>query len=62
MSCWLVINFNIFPKIHLGVHIVVAPGAVVTLSFPDGNQAIGGHPIVKFKQLPKYEGKKLLNV
>lgn len=42
------------------VHIVMAPISVVTLPFPEGYQAICGHPVAKFKKPPKYERKKWL--
>lgn len=44
----------ILPGVELGPHTVVAAGAVVTKSFPDGNQLLGGNPAVVIKKLNEY--------
>lgn len=44
----------ILPGVELGPHTVVAAGAVVTKSFPEGNQVIGGNPAVVIKRLEPY--------
>lgn len=44
----------ILPGVELGPHTVVAAGAVVTKSFPEGNQLIGGNPAVVIKKLEEY--------
>jgi hypothetical protein len=44
----------ILPGVELGPHTVVAAGAVVTKSFPEGNQIIGGNPAVVIKKLEEY--------
>jgi len=43
-KCWLGMNSMILPGVHLGDHTVVAAGAVVTKSFPEGNCIIAGIP------------------
>lgn len=44
----------ILPGVELGPHTVVAAGAVVTKSFPEGNQLLGGNPAVVIKKLDGY--------
>jgi len=44
----------ILPRVELGPHTVVAAGAVVTKSFTEGNQLIGGNPAVIIKKLDHY--------
>jgi len=44
----------ILPGVELGPHTVVAAGAVVTKSFLDGNQLIGGNPAVVIKKIDNY--------
>ena len=44
----------ILPGVELGPHTIVAAGAVVTKSFPNGNQLIGGNPAVVIKELKEY--------
>ncbi len=44
----------ILPGVELGPHTVVAAGAVVTKSFLEGNQLIGGNPAVVIKKLGDY--------
>ena len=45
----------ILPGVELGPHTVVAAGAVVTKSFLEGNQLIGGNPAVVIKKLNDYK-------
>jgi acetyltransferase-like isoleucine patch superfamily enzyme len=47
----------ILPGIELGEHTVVAAGSVVTKSFPDKNQLIGGNPAKLIKNLEEYKDK-----
>lgn len=47
-------NCIILPGVELGPHTVVAAGAVVTKSFLEGNQLIGGNPAVVIKKLEGY--------
>ena len=44
----------ILPGVELGPHTIVAAGAVVTKSFTEGNQIIGGNPAVVIKTLNDY--------
>jgi hypothetical protein len=43
-GCWLGMNSVILPGVHLGERTVVAAGAVVTHSFPDGRCVLAGNP------------------
>jgi acetyltransferase-like isoleucine patch superfamily enzyme len=54
-NCWLGASVIILPEVELGEHTVVAAGAIVTKSFPDGNQVIGGNPAKVIKRLDEYE-------
>jgi len=48
----------ILPGVELGEHTVVAAGAVVTKSFPEGNQVLAGNPARVIKQIGKYETRQ----
>ena len=50
-NCWLATNATILAGVELGEHTVVAAGAVVTKSFPDGNQMLAGNPATMVKKL-----------
>lgn len=54
-NSWLATNCIILPGVELGEHTIVAAGAVVTKSFPEGNQIIGGNPARIIKALGEYE-------
>jgi acetyltransferase-like isoleucine patch superfamily enzyme len=43
-NCWLGVNCIILPGVSLGANTIVAAGAVVTKSFPEGNITIAGVP------------------
>lgn len=43
-KCWIGMNSVILPGVVLGNNTIVAAGAVVTKSFPQGNLIIGGTP------------------
>ncbi len=49
--CWIGMNSMILPGVTLGPHTVVAAGAVVTRSFPDGYCVLGGVPAQVIKVL-----------
>lgn len=55
-DCWLGANAIILPGVELGEHTVVAAGAIVTKSFPEGNQVLAGNPAKVIKKLGAYEG------
>lgn len=52
----LTTNCVILPGVELGPHTVVAAGAVVTKSFPEGNQILAGNPARVIKKLDEYKG------
>lgn len=49
--CWVGMNSVILPNVVLGPRTVVAAGAVVTKSFPEGFCVIGGNPAKKIKDI-----------
>ena len=53
-NSWLATNAIILPGVKLGPHTIVAAGTVVTKSFPEGNQILGGVPAVVVKKLGDY--------
>lgn len=50
-KCWVGMNAVILPGVELGDNTVVAAGAVVTKSFPEGNCIIGGVPAKVLRKL-----------
>jgi acetyltransferase-like isoleucine patch superfamily enzyme len=55
-NSWLGAHAIVLPGVKLGPHTVVAAGAVVTKSFPEGDQILGGNPARVIKKLPPYKG------
>lgn len=51
--CWIGMNSMILSGVILGPRTIVAAGAVVTKSFPDGYCIIGGNPAKIIKELDK---------
>ena len=51
--CWIGMNSVILPGVHLGHHTIVAAGAVVTKSFPEGYVIVGGNPAKVIKELDR---------
>ncbi|MCF6364795.1 MAG: acyltransferase [Bacteroidales bacterium] len=51
----LLANSIILPGVELGEHTIVAAGSVVTKSFPENNQLIGGNPAKVLKKLGAYK-------
>ncbi len=51
--CWLGMNSVVLPRVELGDHTIVAAGAVVTRSFPEGYCVLGGNPARKIKDLER---------
>lgn len=56
-NCWLGTGAIVLPGVHLGDHVVVAAGAVVTKSFPESDILIGGVPARVIKQIEPYRGQ-----
>ncbi len=54
-NSWIANGSIILAGIELGEHTVVAAGAIVTKSFPEGNQLIGGNPAKIIKKLEDYK-------
>ena len=54
-NCILLTNCVILPGVELGEHTIVAAGTVVTHSFPDGNQVIGGIPAKVIRKTSEYK-------
>ncbi len=50
-KCWIGMNAILLPGVVLGDHTVVAAGAVVTQSFPEGHCVLGGTPAKVIKKL-----------
>lgn len=48
---WIGSHVVILPGVRLGEHTIVAAGAIVTKSFPEGFQVIGGNPAEVIKVL-----------
>ena len=54
-NCWIGAGAIILPEVELGEHTVVGAGSVVTKSFKESNQVIGGNPAKIIKKLSKYK-------
>lgn len=50
-NCWIGMNCVILPGVHLGDNTIVAAGAVVTSSYPEGHCVLGGVPAKILKKL-----------
>ena len=46
-------NAVVMPNVELGDHTIVAAGAVVTYSFPEGYVVLAGNPAKRVKSLQK---------
>ncbi len=55
-NSWLASNAVILPGVTLGEHTLVAAGAIVTKSFPEGDQVLAGSPARVVKKLSPYTG------
>lgn len=55
-NSWLGIRSVILPGVELGPHTIVAAGAVVSQSFPEGDQIIGGVPARVIRKIRPYNG------
>lgn len=56
-NSWLGAHSIILPSVVLGEHTIVAAGAVVSKSFPEGNQVLAGNPAKQIRKLDVYKGK-----
>ncbi len=56
-NCILCTNAIILPSVKLGEHTIVAAGAIVTRSFPEGNVILAGNPAKVVRKLKSYSGK-----
>jgi len=54
-NSWIATGAIILPEVELGEHTIVAAGAVVTKSFPEGNQIIGGNPAKVIRKIEPYK-------
>lgn len=65
-DCLLSVDSVILPGVTLGPHTIVAAGAVVTKSFPQGNVIIAGVPAKVIRELGPYDkdypGRRLKNI
>ena len=52
-KCWIGMNSVILPGVKLGDHTIVAAGAVVTKSFPQGHIVVAGVPARIIKELKR---------
>ncbi len=50
-KCWIGMNAVVLPGVELGDNTIVAAGAVVSRSFPEGYCILGGVPAKKIKDL-----------
>ncbi len=59
-NCWIGMNAVILPGVQLGKSTIVAAGAVVTKSFPEGFCVVGGVPahIIKYLDPSKFDEQK----
>lgn len=55
-NCWIGAHAIVLPGVELGPHTVVAAGAVITRSFPEGNQLLAGVPATVVRKLAPYLG------
>ncbi|MHC3995080.1 acyltransferase [Thiomicrolovo sp. ZZH C-3] len=53
-NSWIATNAIVLAGVELGEHTVVAAGAIVTKSFPEGNQVLAGNPAKVVKKLGEY--------
>lgn len=57
-NSWIGTHAVILPGVELGAHTIVAAGAIVTKSFPEGNQILAGNPAQVIKQIGDYSPQK----
>ena len=54
-NSWIATGAIILPEVELGEHTIVAAGSVVTKSFTEGDQIIGGNPARIIRKLDAYK-------
>ena len=54
-NSWIATGVIILPEVELGEHTIVAAGSVVTKSFTEGDQIIGGNPARVIRKLDAYK-------
>lgn len=59
--CWIGMNAVILPNVTIGDFTIVAAGAIVTKSFPEGYCVVGGNPAKVLKTLDKEKCIPFLN-
>ncbi len=52
---WLATNCVILPGVELGPHTIVAAGAIVSRSYPEGNVVLGGVPATPIREIEPYD-------
>lgn len=57
-NCWFGANAIVLPSVVLGDHTVVAAGAVVTKSYPEGNLILAGVPACIVKKIGDYRKER----
>lgn len=55
-NCWLATGATVLQGVRLGNHTIVAAGAVVTRSFPEGDVLLAGVPASIVRALEPYRG------
>lgn len=54
-NCWIASDVKVLSQVRLGNHVIVSAGSVVTKSFLEPNQLIGGVPARKLKDILPYK-------
>lgn len=57
-DCWIASDAKILAGVTIGNHTIVSTGAVVTKSFPEVDQLLGGVPAKVIKMLPPYSKRR----
>jgi len=58
-NSWIATGATILPEVELGEHTIVGANAVVTKSFPEGNQVIAGNPAKVIRKIGPYKGDSI---
>jgi acetyltransferase-like isoleucine patch superfamily enzyme len=57
-NSWIGASAILLAEVEIGAHTIVAAGAIVTKSFPEGNQVLGGNPAKVIKKLEEYNSNE----